>query len=53
MPVGTVQFHQQNYAQLHHEAQLENMLKFYTLRPALYANKFSINLLAQKLPVEC
>ncbi len=46
VPVGTVQFHKLNYTQLHHYTQLENMLNFYTLCPALYANKFSINLLA-------
>jgi hypothetical protein len=49
MQVGTVQFHLQNYTHLHHYAQQENILNFYTVRPALYANKFSINLLAQKL----
>ncbi len=37
----------------HHYAQLENTLNFYALHPALYTNKFSINLLAQKLPIEC
>jgi hypothetical protein len=52
MPVGAFQFHQQNYAQLHHYAQLENMVNFYAVRPALFANKFSVNLQAQKLPVE-
>ncbi len=52
-PVGDVQFYQQNYAQLHHYAQLENTLNFYPLCLAVYANKFSVNLLAQKLPVKC
>jgi hypothetical protein len=51
-PVGAIQFHQQNYVQHHHYAQLENTLNFYTVCPALHTNKFSINLLAQKLPVE-
>jgi hypothetical protein len=27
-PVGAFQFYQQNYAQLHHHAQLENTLNF-------------------------
>jgi hypothetical protein len=52
-PVGAIQFHQQNCAQLHHYAQLKNTLNFYSVRPALYANKFSVNLMAKKLTVEC
>jgi hypothetical protein len=48
--VGAFQFHQQNYAQLHQYAQLENMLNFYALCPAVYA---SIDLPAQKLLVKC
>ncbi len=47
-------FHQQimtkRYKYLY--TQLENMLNLYTVCSAVYANKFSINLLAQKLPVE-
>jgi hypothetical protein len=50
--LGTIQFHQQNYAELHHYAQLENTLNFYSVRPALFANKFSVNQLVEKLPVE-
>jgi hypothetical protein len=34
-PVGAVQFHQQNYIQLYHYVQLENMLNFYPVCPAL------------------
>jgi hypothetical protein len=37
---------QQNYAQLCHYAQQENTLNFYSVRPALYTYKFSVNLLA-------
>jgi hypothetical protein len=52
-----IQFHQQNYARLLHYAKLENTLNFYAVRlfavcPVLYANKFSVNQLVQKLPVE-
>ncbi len=36
-----------------HYAQLENTLNFYIIRPALYANKFIVNLPEQKLSVEC
>jgi hypothetical protein len=50
---GPVHFYQQNNAQVHHNAQLENTLNFHTVRPFLNTNKFSINLMAQKLPVEC
>jgi hypothetical protein len=32
-PVGAIQFQQQHYAQLHHYAQLENMLNFYAVCP--------------------
>jgi hypothetical protein len=53
VPVGAVQFHRQNYPQLHHSAQLENTLNFYAVRPVLYADKFSINLVVQKLLVKC
>ncbi len=49
MPAGAIQFHQQNYTQLCYYAQLENTLDFYIVRPMLYINKFSVNLLAQKL----
>jgi hypothetical protein len=45
-PVGAVQFHQQNYAQLHHYAQLENMLNFYAVRSTLCTSKIGVNLLA-------
>jgi hypothetical protein len=51
--IGAIQFHQQNYAQLNHYAQLENMLNFYTVSPKLCSSKISINLLAQKLCVKC
>ncbi len=52
-PVGDDQFHQQNYAQLHHYTQLENTLKFYAVCPTLCARGIGVNLLAQKLPVKC
>ncbi len=52
-PVNTVQFHQQNYTQLHHCAQVGNTLNFYAVRPTLYASKISVNLLAQKLHRKC
>ncbi len=51
-PVSAIQLHQQNYAELHLYDQLENTLNFYAVRPALYANKFGVNLLAQKPPLE-
>ncbi len=44
-PVSTVQFHQQNYTQLHHCAQIGNTLNFYAVRPTLCASKISVNLL--------
>ncbi len=46
------QFHQQNYAQLYHYKQLENTLNFNTVRPALYASKFGINILVAFAPVD-
>ncbi len=52
-PVGAIQFHQQNYPQLHHYTQLENTLNFYAVYPMLCASKISINLLVQKLHVIC
>ncbi len=52
-PLGAVQFHQQNNAQLHPYAQLENTLNFNTARPALCANKFNVNPLAAFGQVEC
>ncbi len=48
-----VQFHQQNYAQLYYCAQLEITLNFYAVHFTLFASKTVVNLLAQKLPVEC
>ncbi len=39
VPVGVVQFHQQNYAQLHHCAQLENMLNFCALRRSVWSKR--------------
>jgi hypothetical protein len=39
--------------QLHHYIQLENTLNFYPVHPALCANKFSVNLLAAFMSVEC
>ncbi len=52
-PVGAVQFHQQNYAQLHHYTQLENTLNFFAVPPIPCASKIGVNLLAQKLRVNC
>jgi hypothetical protein len=46
VPVGAIQFHRQNYAQLHHYAQLENTLNFYAVRPMSCASKIGVNLLA-------
>ncbi len=43
---GTVQFHQQKYAQLYKCAQLENTLKFYAVYSMLCARR--ISLLEQK-----
>ncbi len=52
--VGAVQFHQQNYTQLHHCcAQLENMLNFYGVRPTPCASTIGVNLLAQEQRVKC
>ncbi len=44
VPVGAVQFHQQNYAQLHHCAQLENTLNFYAVcsTPVVSNHIFSV-----------
>ncbi len=53
VPVGAVQFHQQNYTQLHHYAQLENTLNLYAVRSTPCASKIGVNLLAQKLCVKC
>jgi hypothetical protein len=53
VPVGAVQFYQQNYAQLHHYAQLENTLIFHAVRSRSCASKIGVNLLAQKLRVKC
>ncbi len=52
-PVCAVQFHQQNYAQLHHYAQLENTLNFYAVRTTSCVSKIGVNLLAPKLRVKC
>ncbi len=52
-PVGVVQFHQQNYAQLHHCAQVENTLSFYAECPTPYASKIYVNQLAKGLRVKC
>ncbi len=48
-----IQFHQHNCVQLYLYIQLKNTLNFYTVCPALYANMFSINLLAAFGPLEC
>ncbi len=53
MPVGAVQFHQQNYAQLHHYAQLENTFNFYAVCSTPCTSKIRGNLLAQKLRGKC
>ncbi len=52
--VGAVQFHQQNYTQLHHcWAQLEYTLNFYGVLPTPCASTISVNLLAQEQRVKC
>ncbi len=51
-PVGAVQFHQQNYAQLHHYAQLENTLNFYAVHPKPCTSEIGVNLLAQNICVK-
>ncbi len=57
-PIGAkrkcaLQFHQLNYAQLYQYTQLEFTLKFKAVHFMLCISKIGINLLAQKLPLEC
>jgi hypothetical protein len=51
--VGAVQFHQQNYAQLHDYPQLENTFNFYAVCPMLCASNIGVYLLVQKLCLKC
>ncbi len=48
-----VQFQQQNYTQIYHYTKLEITLNFYAVRFTPCASKIGVNLLAQKLPLEC
>ena len=49
----SVQFHQQNCAQLYWSIELENPPNFYAVRYAPYASKLGVNLLVQKLLIKC
>jgi hypothetical protein len=51
--VGAIEFHQQNYAPIHHYTTLENTLNFYPVCPTPCASKIGVNLLAQKLRLKC
>jgi len=46
-------FHQQYCAKLYQYTQLDAMTNFYPIHSTTFASKVSVNLLAQKLAIEC